>query len=208
MYRNSPPHPFVGKSLTKSFLAWLMLIAAVCVLVLALGVTQGCDKNTHSTEPVVSNQEAAPQVSGCIELPETLPQGVSVSDVTQSLKARNNVPFNLLVPAVLDELGTAYSPEEYWIDSSGVHWGNPKEMLAQAAQGSCYWANGFSLVGLFHLVYWLPYRPPSYDAYMYGFKIRADPYGTYGVLVQKRDLLWICGFNPICGLIGTHVCAK
>jgi len=117
-------------------------------------------------------------------------------------------PLELLVPEALEDLINLYSPDEYYINKAGLHWGHPKIEDIPVTMGNCYHPYGFSIVGGFHFAYWFSYRPSSYDAYMAWIPIYAQPYGSNGILVQKRDMCWICGCNPICVLIWTWICAK
>lgn len=81
---------------------------------------------------------------------------------------------------------------------------NEEEFVAQA----CYFPYSFSIVNSSHFVYWFSYRPASYNAYMAGIPIYAQPYGSNGILVQKRDICWLCNCNPWCALLWTYICAK
>ncbi len=180
-------------------------ILTTAVLLLAL-VLVGCGDRTQ--QPSAASETVAEVISGCIELPSVLPEGSTTENIKKSLTARDDVPLQMLVPEVLEELGRRFSPEEYFIDSSGLHWGHAKREISQTALGSCYYSYGFSIVGTFHFVYWLSYRPPSYDAYMFLNKIYAQPYGSNGILVQKRDICSNCACNPFCAIFGARVCAK
>lgn len=180
-------------------------ILTIAAVLLAMGLVGCGEKAQQPTAPSNTVGEANP---GCIELPTVLPTGTTAGDIKKSLKAKDEIPLRMLVPEVLADLGSTYSPEEYFIDSSGLHWGQPKRMSTQTALGSCYNSYGFSIVGTFHFVYWFSYRPPSYDAYMFLNKIYAQPYGSNGILVQKRDICLNCACNPFCAIFGARVCAK
>ena len=82
------------------------------------------------------------------------------------------------------------------------------EDMPDAISQSCYSPYAFTVVGGYHFAYWFFYRPPSYNAYMAGFPIYAQPYGSTGILVQKRDICLICGCNPVCALVWTYICSK
>jgi len=180
-------------------------ILILSMLLLALGLV-GCGDN--SKQPVAPNTEFGEAVPDCNNFPEVLPSGTAIEDIKKSLVAKADIPLGMLVPEVLEDLGSSYRPEEYYIDSSGLHWGQPKNIREQAALGNCYHPYGLSIVGSLHFVYWFSYRPPSYNAYMAWIPIYAQPYGSNGILVQKRDICWICGCNPLCALLWTWICAK
>lgn len=169
-------------------------------------VLVGCSDKAQ--QPTASSNTEVEVISRCIELPTELPSGITARDIKKSLKAKDEIPLQMLVPEVLEDLGSTYSPEAYFIDSLGLHWGHVKGVSSQAALGSCYYSYGFSIVGTFHFVYWFSYRPPSYDAYMFLNKIYAQPYGSNGILVQKRDICSNCACNPFCAIFGARVCAK
>ena len=189
----------------------LMLYALLMVIGVGLALIAGCselNKSIDSDQPVSPNIELGEEIPNCNDYPETLPHGILVEDVKKYFDAKTDVGIELLIPEVLEALGGSYSPVEYYIDSSGLHWGHPKSVADPATLGGCYHPYGFSIVGSFHFVYWFSYRPPSYDAYMAWIPIYAEPYGANGILVQKRDICWICGCNPVCVLIWTWICAK
>jgi len=173
-------------------------------LLLALGLV-GCSND--SRQPVEPKSETEGVALDCPDFPEVLPAGITIEDVKGSLDKKAIVPFQMLIPEVLEELGSSFRPEEYYIDTSGLHWGHPKN-IAEKVSGDCYHPYGLSIVGGFHFVYWFSYRPPSYNAYMAWIPIYAQPYGSNGILVQKRDICWICNCNPWCALLWTWICAK
>ena len=186
----------------------LFVAFSVLALLGLLGFVSGCNSNNNTSQLVASSDEPENVAPDCVTLPETLPDGISLIHVKESLKNRSSIAFEELVPEVLQELGDSYAPEDYYIDSLGLHWGHPKRTASELAQGSCYHAYGFSIVGGLHFVYWFHYRPPSYDAFMAWIPIYAQPYDKNGILVQKRDICWICGCNPVCAMLWTWVCAK
>lgn len=176
------------------------------IFLFVLGLS-GCGDN--SKQPVAPHSEPLEAViPDSTDFPEMLPAGVVIEDVKKSLEVRNDLPLGMLVPEVLKDLGDSYSPEDYYIDSSGLHWGKPKRMAMQLAPGNYYHPYGFSIVGSFHFVYWFSTRPPSYNAYMAWIPIYAQPYGSNGILVQKRDICWICGCNPLSALLWTWIREK
>ncbi len=197
----------------------LLLYAGALAMLLLLAAMTGCsdsDNLIQNPETAVTQNEDAgdnnpPEfdeiITHCIELPTTLPSGITIVDIKKSLAARNNIAFEMLAPEVLAELNSSYDPEEYYIDSIGLHWGKPKYPISDVALGSCYRPYGFSIVN-WHFVYWFHYRPSSYDAYMAWVKIYAQPYGSNGILVQKRDICWICSCNPWCAQLWLRICAK
>ncbi|MFA6553304.1 MAG: hypothetical protein WCT27_02665 [Patescibacteria group bacterium] len=175
-------------------------------VVIAMLLVFGCStQNDQITAPKNQIDETLPE---CIDFPQELPAGISIGEIEKSLESRTDIPFGMLIPQVLEELGSSYSPEEYYIDSSGLHWGHAKRVAELTAAGDCYHPYGLSIVGTFHFVYWFSYRPSSYNAYMSWIPIYAQPYGPNGILVQKRDICWICGCNPVCALLWTWICAK
>jgi hypothetical protein len=180
-------------------------ILATAVLLLSI-LLAGCSDGTK--QPVAPSSKNEDTEHVCAELPQILPTGYAIDDVKKLLIARTDAPLNTLVPEILDYLGNSYRPEDYYIDSLGLHWGKPKSISESAALGDCPHANGFSIVGSLHFVYWFPHRPASYNAYMAWIPIYAQPYGANGILVQKRDICWICGCNPVCALLWTWICAK
>jgi hypothetical protein len=194
------------------------LLTAMMIFVVATLIVVGCSESDKSIDPkdnsigvtdtVRYDENIDEAARTCTELPPELPEGVLLSDVNSRLHAKEQIPFEMLAPEVLKTLAENVEPGAYYIDSLGLHWGHPKKTAQQLAAGNCYHAYGFSIVGSLHFVYWFHYRPPSYDAYMAWIKIYAQPYGSNGILVQKRDICWICGCNPFCALLWTWVCAK
>jgi len=188
----------------------LTLIVVLAMAIAGMLIPTSCAKDT----PVgVASQEVKEggndiTMPDSTDFPEMLPAGVLIEDVKKSLEARNDLSLEMLVPEVLEVLGGSYTPEDYYIDSSGLHWGHPKKMAIQSVSGACYHPYGLSIVGSLHFVYWFSYRPPSYNAYMAWIPIYAQPYGSNGILVQKRDICLICGCNPLCTLLWTWICAK
>jgi len=212
------------KNLRKHLGLATLLVAIVGMLMLTSGCSNERAVNQESpvieravnpqsiregAENLIDFQEEYKQLdSDCAELPSDLPSGVTIKEVSGFFETKTDIPFELLVHEVLDTLINSYAPDDYYIDGTGLHWRGSNEPDIPVTSGDCYHPYGFSIVGWTHFVYWFSYRPPSYDAFMAWFPIYAQPYGSNGILVQKRDMCLICGCNPICVLIWTRICAK
>lgn len=175
-----------------------ILIAVMVVAILMLVVACGEEENLDQGY----GEESIEQMLSDAGFPQLY---LSESEIGEIIDSPRGIPVRLLSQEVLIEIAKRYGPEEYYIDDAGLHWDEPE--FDQSSTKGCYGSYGFSMVG-YHFVYWMYYRPPSYDTYIAWSKVWANPYGSNGVLVQKRDMCWICGCSPWCVKYWIKVCSK